>query len=168
MYISDATSIEDVKKEVLDMGKLTNHLEQAKAVVFDMDTRLNKIETLIKKNSSSKELPKVYWEIWNEPMMSVGKNSFINDIIKKAGGQNIFEQEETSYPIVSAEAVIFARPDYIFYTTENSEKTAFWNMDNALQNCKVIFMGEDERFVRSCPRCVEAVEILADILWQVR
>ena len=192
VYISNASSIEDVKKEVLDMGELTGHKKEAQKVVSKMNETLERVSKKIKKHLREKnhsageftdasddaggqnktsgeftDAPTVYWEIWPSPMMTVGKDSFINDIIKAAGGKNIFEDELSAYPIVTAEAVIFAHPDFIFYTGDGTEKGAVWNPEKQMTAAKgIYYVGDDNRFVRSSPRCVDAVEKLADILWK--
>ncbi|MBO4532238.1 MAG: ABC transporter substrate-binding protein [Treponema sp.] len=164
VYISDAVSIEAVKNEVLDIGKLTSHEKEAQKVVKQMNTTLARVEKTYTKQLKKQAAPKVYWEIWNAPMMSVGKNSFMNDIIKYAGGINIFESEEAAYPMVSEEAVLLADPDFIFYSGDGMGGGQPSDIFKPAKG--VYFMGDDDRFVRSTPRCVDAVEKLAKILWQ--
>ncbi len=118
VYVSNATSIEAVKTEVLDIGKLTGHENEAQKVVKEMNTKLSRTEKMykVKAGKADGKLPTVYWEVWHSPMMSCGKNSFMDDIITKAGGKNIFGEEEYAYPMVSEEAVLLANPDFIFYS----------------------------------------------------
>ena len=56
---------------------------------------------------------KVYWEVWNAPYMSAGAASFINDVIKAAGGENIFADLPDAYPMVSEESIITRQPAVI-------------------------------------------------------
>lgn len=164
VYVSNAVSIEAVKNEVLDIGKLTGHEKEAQKVVKQMNTTLARVEKAYTKQLKKQTAPKVYWEVWNNPMMSCGKNSFMNDIIKYAGGINIFENEEYAYPMVSEEAVLLADPDFIFYSGDGmggGQPSDIFNPKGGVH-----YMGDDDRFVRSSPRCVDAVEKLAKILWQ--
>lgn len=162
VYVSNATSIEDVKKEILYIGKLTHHEKQAEKVVKEMNEKLALAKSFYQKIDS--ERPAVYWEVWNSPIMSVGKNSFMNDIIKSAGGKNIFEAEENAYPMVSQEAVLYAAPDFIFYSGDGmggGKPDLKYNPPKGMY-----FMGDDDSFVRSSPRCADAVLKLAKILWK--
>ncbi len=164
VYVSNAVSIDAVKQEVLDIGKLTGHDKEAKKVVKEMDATLASTAKLIKNKMKNKPAPKVYWEVWHDPMMSCGKNSFMNDIITLAGGINIFGEEENAYPMISEEAVLYADPDFIFYSGDGmggGEPSDIFNPKGG-----VYYMGDDDRFVRSTPRCVEAVEKLANIIWK--
>ena len=163
VYVSNAVSIDAVKKEVLDIGKLTGHTKEAQKVVKTMNATLARTEKYIKSKSKGKAAPKVYWEVWNDPMMSAGKNSFMNDIIQKAGGNNIFGNLNEAYPMVSEEAVLLADPDYIFYSGDGmggGKPSEIFEPKGGVH-----YMGNDDRFVRSTPRCVDAVEKLAKILW---
>lgn len=164
VYRSNATSIEAVKNEVLDIGKLTGHEKQAQKVVKEMDEKLNRTKKMYEtKIAADGKLPTVYWEVWHSPMMSCGKNSFMGDIIAKAGGKNIFAEEEAAYPMVSEEAVLLANPDFIFYSGDGMGG----GKPSELLKAKggIYYMGDDDSFVRSTPRCADAVEKLAAILW---
>lgn len=164
VYRSNATSIEAVKNEVLDIGKLTGHEKQAQKVVKEMDEKLNRTKKMYEsKIAADGKLPTVYWEVWHSPMMSCGKNSFMGDIIAKAGGKNIFADEEQAYPIINEEAVLLANPDFIFYSGDGmggGEPSEIFKPKGG-----VFYMGDDDSFVRSTPRCADAVEKLAAILW---
>ena len=164
VYRSNATSIEAVKNEVLDIGKLTGHEKQAQKVVKEMDEKISRTEKMYKAKAENGKLPTVYWEVWHSPMMSCGKNSFMGDIIAKAGGKNIFADEEQAYPMVSEEAVLLANPDFIFYSGDGMGG----GKPSELLKAKggIYYMGDDDSFVRSTPRCADAVEKLAAILWK--
>lgn len=164
VYRSNATSIEAVKNEVLDIGKLTGYEKQAQKVVKEMDEKLNRTKKMYEtKIEADAKLPTVYWEVWHSPMMSCGKNSFMGDIIAKAGGKNIFAEEEQAYPIINEEAVLLANPDFIFYSGDGMGGGKPSELLKA--NGGIYYMGDDDSFVRSTPRCADAVEKLAAILW---
>ena len=164
VYRSNATSIEAVKNEVLDIGKLTGHEKQAQKVVKEIDEKLNRTKKMYEtKIEADAKLPTVYWEVWHSPMMSCGKNSFMGDIIAKAGGKNIFADEEQAYPIINEEAVLLANPDFIFYSGDGMGGGK--PSDIFKPKGGIYYMGDDDSFVRSTPRCADAVEKLAAILW---
>ncbi|MGN0740331.1 MAG: ABC transporter substrate-binding protein [Treponema sp.] len=170
VFVSNANSIQAVKDEILEIGKITGHQDEAQKVVLQMELKIKSVRDYVaqKKAETKKESPSVYWEIWNSPLMSVGKNSFINDIIKYAGGKNIFESEESSYPVVSEEAVILANPDYVFFTGDGTKAGSVWKQRKGwnVPREKIFYAGDDVTFVRPGPRCVLAIEKLAHILWE--
>jgi iron complex transport system substrate-binding protein len=63
---------------------------------------------------------KVYAELWGGPAMGVGGESFINDIIEKAGGANILKDAKSEFPKVSIEEIVKRQPEVIIllYTPE--------------------------------------------------
>lgn len=172
LYLSNATTIEQILKEISDMGKILDKEEKAQEVTTDIRTRINTVQTRV--NTAIKDLnlekPKVYWEVWNSPYMSCGNQSFINSLISLAGGVNIFGQIEQAYPIVSEESIIMANPDIILFPDDSGlsleaiSNRKNWKTLNALKNLKVIGLPADI-FSRSGPRVADAVEILAEQLY---
>ena len=57
--------------------------------------------------------PKVYFEVWNDPYVSVNKGTWIGDIINLAGGANIFGDAVSEWPIINPEDIIQRNPDII-------------------------------------------------------
>src|SRR5690606_2713615 len=55
--------------------------------------------------------------IWREPWMSVGGDTFISDVMRRAGLVNVFG-ERTRYPEVTPEAVAATRPDVLLLSSE--------------------------------------------------
>ena len=169
VYVSKAASVEDVKKEIIEIGTITGHSAEAEDVVKEMNILLAEARNKsaeAKKNGSS---PLIYWQVWDDPLMTAGKNSFINDIITLAGGINIFGEENSDYPIISDEAVIAAKPQFIFiskasdnYSVTNN-KIMFYAMKK--DSGASVHYVNDDKFSRPGPRCAEAVQDLTKILY---
>ncbi|MEM4250503.1 MAG: helical backbone metal receptor [Candidatus Bathyarchaeia archaeon] len=56
--------------------------------------------------AASSVKPRVYYELWYDPLMSFGPDTVLDELIVRAGGENIFHDDLTMYPIVSSETVI--------------------------------------------------------------
>ena len=169
VYVSKAASVDDVKKEIIEIGTITGHSAEAEDVVKEMNLLLAEARNKsaeAKKNGSS---PLIYWQVWDDPLMTAGKNSFINDIITLAGGINIFGEENSDYPIISDEAVIAAKPQFIFISkaSENysatNNKIMFYAMKK--DSGASVHYVNDDKFSRPGPRCAEAVQDLTKILY---
>jgi len=65
--------------------------------------------------NKAKLLPKkrVYLELWNNPYMSVGENSYLDKIIEEMGGINIAKKAKGDWPILSQEFIINENPEVI-------------------------------------------------------
>lgn len=163
-YLSDANSFEQVKNEILQIAKITGHPSNGENLVKEIDSAITKI------NSQNQLLqkPTVYWEVWNSPYMSVGNSSFINDLIKTAGGINIFQEISQAYPTVSEETIVAKNPQIIIIpqnsgiTVDSVKNRKGWSQIDAVKNDK-IFIVDDNLLTRSGARIAESAEYLANL-----
>ena len=165
-YISKGDSIASVEKEILDVGKITGHEKEAAKVVDGMEKKLKKAAASAHKGSAA---VKVYWEVWNAPYMSAGASSFINDVIRAAGGENIFSDLKDAYPMVSEESIISRKPAVILIPASTGQAASSvglrngWSDIPAVKNGKV-FVVDDNVYTRPGPRVADVVLELADLL----
>ena len=140
---------------MIEIGKITGHQEQAENKVDSLKNQLQKITSSNKKSTenfatekTSSEITnqkKVYYEVWNSPYMSCGSTSFINDIIEKAGGKNIFASLQDAYPIVSEESIIAENPDIILIpqssgiSVDSIKSRNGWSRLTAVQKNQMMF-----------------------------
>lgn len=162
-YISNATSVQAVYEEINDIGKLTGHENQAAIVIAEM----KRIATGMQAADSEKT--SVYYEVWNEPYMSIGNTSFINDIIINAGGKNIFDDLSDGYPVVSEETIIARQPEVILIpassgiSTDSVKARAGWENIPAVKNNKV-YVIDDNLYSRPGPRVANGISELSVLL----
>ncbi len=165
------TNLEGIMKNIIAVGKATNHETEATALVNDMQKRIDAVVNSVKQATTK---PKVYHEIWSDPYMSVGKGTFVDDAIKLAGGQNIFENATDLYPVISSEAVIEQNPDIIVFPSQMGVESFWgnfqtvanrpgWNSVNAVENNKMYAVNGDI-IDEPGPRQVDSLEILARII----
>lgn len=161
-FVSKAASIDDVKNEIFEAGKITGHEKEAQKICSEITKTVKdckKIDTEIS----------VYYEVWNAPYMTAGNKSFINDLIVSAGGKNIFGTLDSDYPIVSEETIIASKPQVILIpassgvSAQNVKNRSGWEMIPAVENGNV-FIIDDNIFNRPGPRILNALEILSQIL----
>lgn len=170
-YLSTANSIAGVEKEILDIGEITGHTEQAKNVVSQMEEKLASVKSKLPTGSENYQggAQKLYYEVWNVPYMSAGAQSFINEVISAAGAQNIFSDVNDAYPIVSEESIISRQPEIIIIpassgvTVADVKQRAGWQTIPAVQNNK-IFIVDDNVYTRPGPRIVDVVVELAELI----
>ena len=158
-YVSKGESIASVEKEILDVGKLTGHEKESKKVVDDMEKKLKKVAGAAAKKG---DVVKVYWEVWNAPYMSAGAASFINDVIKAAGGENIFADLPDAYPMVSEETIIAREPSVILIPASTGMAASAvgqrngWAEIPAVKDGRV-FVVDDNVYTRPGPRVADVV-----------
>ena len=174
-YLSNATSITAIEKEIMDMGELTGHQDEAAQVVAQMAEKLSKAYTPAPAQTEDEEVEaldstiKVYYEVWNAPFMSVGSTSFIHDVIVNAGGKNIFDDLTDAYPMVSDETIIARAPDVILIpmnngvSVEDVKARAGWDSIPAVANDRV-YIIDDNVYSRPAPRIADVVLDLSELL----
>lgn len=102
---------------------------------------------------------KVIYLIWYNPIMTVGKTTYINDILKNLGFINPFESNSSRYPITSIEEIQALQPDYLFLSTEPfpfKEKN-IQEFATALRNTKIKLV-DGEMFSWYGVRMMKSVE----------
>jgi iron complex transport system substrate-binding protein len=163
--------LDSVMENVMIVGKVTNHEAEAANVVSDMQARIDAVIDGVKQATTR---PTVYHEIWSDPYMSVGKDTFVDNAIKLAGGQNIFENATDDYPIVSSEAIIEQNPDIVIFPTQMGIESFWgdfetvtarpgWSSINAVKNDQMYAVNGDI-IDEPGPRQVDSLEILAKII----
>ncbi len=167
VFTSDPKTIGDIYKLILTVGEITGNVEQSAALVKQMKEQeeavLNKT-----RNIPQSERPKVYVEIWNNPKMSAGKGTFIDSLIREAGGINIAEDAKGSWPVMSDEDILKANPDVIILLYKGNikqvESRPGWNTINAVKNHRV-YVENPDIFERPGPRIIQALVKLYNILY---
>ena len=102
VWVTDISTLADAMTMIKDIGKITGKSKQATGLIRRIKTNFLELETFNKENlypGSSFQLPTAYL-IWKDPYMTVGGDTFINDMMKHCGLQNIFE-DKTRYPAIS-------------------------------------------------------------------
>jgi iron complex transport system substrate-binding protein len=164
-------SMNDVLDNILLVGNATGNAAEASKFVENLRQR---IDTIVKKSKASPLRPKVYFEVWNDPYMSVSSGTWIGDLINLAGGANIFGKAVSEWPIIDAEDIIQRNPDIIAFPVipgvprfwgsfENVKKRSGWEHIKAVRNGNLYEIPRDY-ISRPGPRLVEALEMLEKII----
>lgn len=159
VFLSDCSSLDSLYEEIEYIGKVTDCSKRAQIFIGEMKRSIE-MDTDIKDTADKKV--KVFYELWNEPFISVGNSSFINDIIEKSGCYNIFSDIKEGYPEVSEESILERNPDIIIlpndngYSLDNIYGRKSWQNINAVKN-KRILQVDGNVFNRPGPRVVDAI-----------
>jgi iron complex transport system substrate-binding protein len=172
VLIVEGRTLDAILQDILLVGRATYKNTEASAIVIDMRSRIDSVANQVMVATTT---PTVYHEVWHEPLMSVGPNTFIDDLITLAGGENIFNDATTSWPQISSEAVIEKNPDVMFFpdmymgranfydTIEAVADRPGWSSISAVQNDALYEINADI-ISRSGPRLVDALEAIAKMV----
>lgn len=134
-YCSEASSIQDIFDEILEVGKIIGAEEKSKLVVFQLR---EEIEKLKKNNIGKQEKKKIYFEVYNAPFITCGKKSYLNEIIECANGINIFSDIDSAYPQVNEEQILIRNPDFIIASDYSQQQIDYLYSRKNWQNIKAI------------------------------
>ena len=107
VWVTDIETLEDNEDFISDLGTLLNKENLA----LDFNQKIASVFTDIKVSASKK----VAYLIWKNPFMTVGSDTFINEVLVRSGFENLFK-DRTRYPEISVEDLKDA--DLIFLSSE--------------------------------------------------
>ena len=117
VYMSNSTSLEGTYSEIENIGKLIGKEKEAMILSSSLKTQIEEIYGKVRDIPENSK-PSVFYMVWNEPLMSAGKNTFIDELIMKSGGINIVAKDGLSdWPEYSLEKLISNNPDVIIAPT---------------------------------------------------
>ena len=107
----------------------------------------------------------VFVQISKEPLFTIGRGSFLNDLISEAGGRSVTETVATSYPKLSKETALALNPEVIILSAsdDNREPNEVFRNSPAVKNGRVYRIDAD-LMSRPGPRLVDALEQIAKLL----
>lgn len=100
-------SINQVMETITSIGQILDKERKAEEIVNEL---LLKKEEVLEKIKDV-ETKKVFYEVWHEPLMAAGPDSFIDELITLAKGENIAYDAEDGYAIFSVEALVDRNPE---------------------------------------------------------
>ncbi|MCJ7666167.1 MAG: helical backbone metal receptor, partial [Actinobacteria bacterium] len=111
--VIDVMGMEGVYQEISNISKITGKEEKGLEMIEDLRSQVEEISSK-SEGLTDDQRPEVFYEIWNEPLMSAGADTFINDLIEIAGGKNILSEDGlTGWVEYSIETLIEKDPDVI-------------------------------------------------------
>ena len=163
-------TIAGVMDSLRELGKLTGRERRAETVIAAMKRRLAAVQpTGLGLKLILNKRPKVLAVVGNNPLIVVGGGTFIDDIIKQAGAENVAGSSRAAYPQYSFESLAKENPEYIIIpkgAVRQDELAAdpHWRRLSAVRNGKLLVIDADI-FTRPGPRVVEAVELIAHFIY---
>ncbi len=173
VLVLNPSDVSGVLQNIELLGNATGKNSEATALIDNISSRINAV---VSKVSSVASKPTVYYEVWYDPtsLWTAGSEAWQNELIEKAGGVNVFVDQELDYFQSSAEAVIERSPDVILLPEEGMgfgepfwgsldavKARPGWNSISAVQNDRLVEVNSDT-IARAGPRVADIIEDLAE------
>ena len=144
VYVAEPTTIASIADHIERFATLAGTLPSGMAAAKDFREQLTRLSDTYQSRTSVS----VFYQVWNEPLISVGGNELINDIIRLCGGSNIFDDLGLA-PKVSEEAVLLRNPQVIIASGMDAARPAWlddwlrWPQLRAVANDDLYFVPPD-------------------------
>jgi iron complex transport system substrate-binding protein len=163
-------SIDELFSAIAQIGVAADCNTAAEQLAANVEDELGRIKSIV----STSEKVKVLWVIQTEPVRVAGVNTFINEIIELAGGQNAIAPTVDQYPSIGTEEIIRCGAEVIIQSAMGSENIAgqqkageeFWSKFSnlpAVKN-KRIYVIDSDVVLRLGPRLPEGVKTVTRLL----
>lgn len=113
VWVTDVNDLNDAVNMINDVGKLTGKIEHASVLALKIQEGFKDLE---KKNFKERKIRAAYF-IWNDPYMVAGGDTFINDMMRYSGLENIFADKKR-YPKISFEEIKKKKCELILLSSE--------------------------------------------------
>ncbi len=165
-------NLEDVPRAIRTIGALTGRTSAAEALASALERGIADRRELVARTGV--DPPRIYVEIWHDPILTVGSRSFISEIVRLAGGRNLGDGVEREYFEASPEWVLKADPDFLLCPgmddagdiRRRMAERPGWAGLRALREGRLITEVSPDLMLRPGPRLLEAVDALTEALRQ--
>ena len=166
VYVFDPRSLEGIMDAVTRLGTLFHAESRAAEEVEKMRKRLQQVDALV---GRFRIRPRVFFQIDAGQIVSAGSNTFIDQLISRAGGINL-AADGKRYPRYSWEEVLAMRPEVVIITTmagglsEEQLKEAWkgWPQIPAVRDGR-IYVVDADKFDRPTVQSFDCLEMLVHI-----
>jgi iron complex transport system substrate-binding protein len=163
-YATDPHTVDEIVSSTERLAEILGASESGNALALDLKHHLSDL----KQRLAVFPPRRVLFIVWSEPLISIGKDTFIADALRRAGAISIVDSAQ-SWPQVNLEEVVKLQPEYLVFATGHGE-TAAHNIDifPSLPGWRLLDAVRSRRFAvisdavnRPAPRIVSAIEDLA-------
>ena len=157
----------DIPRAIRTIGQLIGRSEAAEQLARALEAGIRAQRESVDR-VPLEQRPWVYVEIWGDPSMTAGRDSFLSELVALAGGRNLGDELPCGYATVSSEWVLTRNPEIIlcpYMTNDHHARTAVmarmgWQTLRAVQHARVYDDFTLDSILRPGPRVLEGVELV--------
>ena len=118
VYVAEPKNLSSIASHIEKLSVLTGTESRAQIAIQEF----NSIYGELKRRYNNKSKVKIFYQLWDRPIITVGGNELINDIIELCGGENIFGDLPQLAPKIDQESVLIRNPKVIVASGSNTER----------------------------------------------
>lgn len=158
VFVVDPKNFDQLYVDIEKVGKLLGAEEKAAEIVEEMKRTVEEVKAKV----SGLRKPKVFFEIYSQPLMTAGKGTFINEMIELAGGINLGASAGVGYPQYSLEKLVKDNPE-VYIAVKGSmsnpgdikKRSGFSDLKAVKEN--KVFVVDDNLVTRPGPRLTKGL-----------
>lgn len=169
VFVTEPKTLEDIPRDIERYGRLAGTETASRQAAGEFRRKLAGLHGRYAGGTPVR----MFYEVWDEPLMTVNSKQIISDVIRLCGGVNVFADLPTLAPTVSVEAVLAANPDAIIAGGMGERNAAWlepwkkWPRLKATAQGNLFFI-DPNLLQRHTPRLLEGAEQLCLALDQAR
>ena len=165
VFVTDPHDLEGVFRSIEQIGEIVGEKDRASQLVQKLQERTNAVQQAVK----LKPLVRVFYQASNEPLYTAGRDSFVTDLMRRAGAASVTADVPGAWPKYSNESALAARPEAVILPTGGSMGAANASVAEALRQSPAALQGRvykinDDHLARPGPRLVDGLEEMAHAL----
>jgi cobalamin transport system substrate-binding protein len=163
-YATDPHTMDEIRSSVRRLAEVLGNLPAGQT----LDASLLQQETALRKKLQGVAPKRVLFIVWTDPLISVGKHTFIADALEHAGAISVVQSSQ-DWPQMSLEEMVRLQPEFLVFASGHSEavsrdmealaKRPGWNELEAVKHRKFAVISDAVN--RPAPRLFSAVKDLA-------
>jgi iron complex transport system substrate-binding protein len=172
VWVSEASRLVDISRLLRDVAILAGESAAGEHAAGEFERALRGLRDRHGTQSNKQEPPRVFYEIWHQPLLTVNGAHMISDAITLCGGINVFAGAPVLTPAVSLEAVLAARPQLVLGGGSANGEAAFharWSrMPLAALRAIPARYIEPDSIQRQSPRIIDGIRAICAHIEAVR
>lgn len=169
VYFSEPVRLRDIPETIAAFGALAGTGAEAGRAAREFREDAGRL----RRAYAGRTPVTVFYQVWEQPLMTIGGKQLINDAIVLCGGVNVFATLAAPAPTIGPEAVVAANPQAIVTTTYAGQASDGLDRWRKLRNLRATAQGhlfalETPTLSRQSPRTLEGVELLCRALDRAR
>ncbi|HLJ86150.1 MAG TPA: cobalamin-binding protein [Candidatus Angelobacter sp.] len=161
VFLVQPHGIEGIYRSLKNLGRVLQREQAADSLI----ARLRGREQAVRARIRGRAPLRIFLPLSENPVITIGRSSFISEIIAAAGGKSVTDDLTQEWPSISMETVLARQPDYLLLikdvplTIDSLKKTPGWRDVKCVQQGRVFYV--DDRIYYPSPLVFDALESLA-------
>ncbi len=167
IYYSSASTLDDIPANIERLSHYADDPSIGEKAAKDYRNSLK----ALKQNYNTTQPVSYFYQLSEQPIITVAQNNWPSEIFRFCGGVNVFEESSAPYPQISAEQVLVKQPQVIFtseHAIENGDMWQHWREELSAVSNGYVWQLNSDWLNRPTPRTLLAIEQVCNHLETVR